>query len=204
MKTAGKRAGWSHPSTPWCWDPPSWSRLGCKHGVWRSPAKPWGCSVAGLQHLAPPVAASSCKPFRLPRAGLQHPHAVRQIRVSPFRLFFQADGPVDAQLCPGLPPSARRGHDLLKAEVVRQSGMGRWDLSSGTRVLQKGLEKMRCNFSCLPRTHGESESRWDCPKREPRIQLSSTSDGRCWADPGFSSSSRCCRHSATSSRKHYL
>lgn len=55
VKVAGKRAGWSRPSIPPCCDPPSWSRPGCKHGVRRSPAEPWGCSVAGRASLPLPL-----------------------------------------------------------------------------------------------------------------------------------------------------
>lgn len=55
--------------------------------------------------------AFSASAHKVPSTGLQHPHVVRLIRVSLLGVSF----PVDTQLCPGLPGSARRGHDLLKA-----------------------------------------------------------------------------------------
>lgn len=105
QEVASKRAGRSQPLLHGL----------CPTKLQRSPAEPPG---AAASPLAPSCGCLCFKPFWLPRTGLQHPHAVRQICFSPFRLCSQLFRPS------GLPAlllasSAMQGEaaELLRASV---------------------------------------------------------------------------------------
>lgn len=79
---------------------------------------------------------------------------------------------MDTQLCPGLPRSARRERDLLKAP---RSGVGRWGHSSGTRVLLGRVGEDELQFQ-LPAAFLDSwtsaKPRWTLPKKhKPSSQM---------------------------------